>query len=206
MEQPTSLNTEQAILEAAERLFTEKGFALTSTTEIARAVGCNQAMVHYYFRTKDKLFAAIFEKKARILISNFMRQDIANFTIEEKIVAFIGSHFDVLQSNPRLPFFVINELNTNSLRIEIVREIFNSLPRNLYSDVENALQQAIRAGVVRQMEMLDLVITIISLNAGLFLLRPIVQHLSGMSDPEISGFVNNRRAEHIKIVLAALRP
>ncbi|MBP6661652.1 MAG: helix-turn-helix transcriptional regulator, partial [Paludibacter sp.] len=43
---------EESILETAERLFLEKGFALTSTTEIAKAVGCNQALVHYYFRTK----------------------------------------------------------------------------------------------------------------------------------------------------------
>ena len=39
---------EQTILEVAERLFLEKGFALTSTTEIAKEVGCNQALVHYY--------------------------------------------------------------------------------------------------------------------------------------------------------------
>ena len=32
---------EQAILRAAERLFLDKGFALTSTTEIAREAGCS---------------------------------------------------------------------------------------------------------------------------------------------------------------------
>jgi AcrR family transcriptional regulator len=46
-------NMEQAILETAERLFLEKGFAATSTTQIAKAVGCNQALVHYYFRTQE---------------------------------------------------------------------------------------------------------------------------------------------------------
>ena len=51
---------EQAILRAAERLFLDKGFALTSTTEIAREAGCNQALVHYYFRTKENLFSKRF--------------------------------------------------------------------------------------------------------------------------------------------------
>ena len=51
-----NLTMEEVILETAERLFLEKGFALTSTTEIAKAVGCNQALIHYYFRTKDNLF------------------------------------------------------------------------------------------------------------------------------------------------------
>jgi TetR/AcrR family transcriptional regulator len=65
MPEQTQENTfEQAILEAAEKLFLEKGFAMTSTTEIAREAGCNQALVHYYFRTKAKLFDSVFEKKA----------------------------------------------------------------------------------------------------------------------------------------------
>ena len=46
--------TEKSILEAAERLFLEKGFALTSTTMIAKEVGCNQSLIHYYFRSKEK--------------------------------------------------------------------------------------------------------------------------------------------------------
>ena len=66
---------EQAILRAAERLFLDKGFALTSTTEIAREAGCNQALVHYYFRTKENLFEKIFEQKIRMLISNIFSID-----------------------------------------------------------------------------------------------------------------------------------
>jgi len=52
MEEKNNQSTEQAILEVAERLFLDKSFAKTSTTEIAKKVGCNQAMIHYYYRTK----------------------------------------------------------------------------------------------------------------------------------------------------------
>ena len=54
-----------SISKAAEKLFLEKGFASTSTTEIAKEAGCNQALVHYYYRKKDLLFTAIFEKKMK---------------------------------------------------------------------------------------------------------------------------------------------
>ena len=57
------VSMEKLILEAAEKLFLEKGFDLTSTTQIAKEAGCNQALVHYYFRTKDNLFNMIFESK-----------------------------------------------------------------------------------------------------------------------------------------------
>jgi len=59
----THLNTEQQILQSAEELFLEKGFSNTSTTEIAKRAGCNQALVHYYFRTKENLFQQIFLSK-----------------------------------------------------------------------------------------------------------------------------------------------
>lgn len=63
---------EQLILEKAEELFLEKGFAATSTTMIARAVGCNQALVHYYFRTKDKLFNTVFETRFRDFLPEYL--------------------------------------------------------------------------------------------------------------------------------------
>lgn len=47
-----SVNTEQAILKAAEKEFLKKGFSGSKTTEIAKAAGVTHAMLHYYFRTK----------------------------------------------------------------------------------------------------------------------------------------------------------
>ncbi|MBQ1851529.1 MAG: helix-turn-helix transcriptional regulator, partial [Paludibacteraceae bacterium] len=41
-------NLEQVILDAATELFLERGFDSTSTTDIAKKAGCNQALVHYY--------------------------------------------------------------------------------------------------------------------------------------------------------------
>jgi len=66
---------ELAILEAAEKLFSEKGYGLTSTVEIARKAGCNQSLVHYYFRTKSNLFETIFEKKVELFFSTFTSID-----------------------------------------------------------------------------------------------------------------------------------
>ena len=59
----TTSNTEQQILASAEKLFLQKGFSATSTTDIARDAGCNQALVYYYFRTKGNLLNRIFDAK-----------------------------------------------------------------------------------------------------------------------------------------------
>ena len=56
-------NTEQAILQAAETEFLDKGFALAKTTEIAKQAGVTHAMLHYYYRTKENCSSGFFKRK-----------------------------------------------------------------------------------------------------------------------------------------------
>ena len=51
---------EQQIIKTAQQLFIEKGFVETSMSDIAATVGINRPTLHYYFRTKDKMFKAVF--------------------------------------------------------------------------------------------------------------------------------------------------
>ena len=51
--------TEQQILEAARKIFREKGFEGARMQEIADAAKINKAMLHYYFRSKELLFQRI---------------------------------------------------------------------------------------------------------------------------------------------------
>ena len=46
-------------MEAAEKLFAEKGFKGATTTLIAAEAGVTHAMLHYYFRTKDQIFLKV---------------------------------------------------------------------------------------------------------------------------------------------------
>ena len=51
------------IIEAAEKLFSEKGFDGTSVRDIAEEAGVNLAMISYYFGSKEKLMEAIFKHR-----------------------------------------------------------------------------------------------------------------------------------------------
>jgi AcrR family transcriptional regulator len=97
------LSTEQAILDAAEELFLENGYAKTSTTAIARKAGCNQALVHYYYRSKENLFGLVFRQKIGIFMSFFLQVSNEDLPFEEKLTKRIGAHFDMLRANERLP-------------------------------------------------------------------------------------------------------
>jgi AcrR family transcriptional regulator len=59
--------TQERILEATFRLLHQDGYARLSTRDIAGAAGVNHALIHYYFRTKDKLVMAALDEANRRL-------------------------------------------------------------------------------------------------------------------------------------------
>jgi TetR/AcrR family transcriptional regulator len=199
-------NLEQLILETAEKLFLEKGFAMTSTTEIAKKVGCNQALVHYYFRTKENLFQSIFAKKIRLLLSSTIENSQKDISFEEKLKAKIESHFEMIRANPKLPFLVVNELITNPERINSLKEKINELPKSVFIQLQQELQIEIDNGRIRPIEIMDLVLTIVSLNAMLFLTGTIFKNIAQLTDTDFEKLIEHRKQEHVRIILASLKP
>ena len=65
-------NTEQSILEAAKIVFIKKGMEGARMQEIADEAGINKAMLHYYYRSKDKLFEAVFKETFLKLVPNLI--------------------------------------------------------------------------------------------------------------------------------------
>ena len=200
------ISTEQLILETAEKLFLEKGFAMTSTTEIARIAGCNQALVHYYFRTKENLFQSIFENKFRMLISTLPIDNQSNKSFEEKLASIVEAHFELIRSNPKLPFLIFNELITNPQRLKSLKEKLGEIPRPMFLQLQLQLQEEINKGRIRQINILDLLLTMLSLNVMIFLGTPIIQNIVQLSDNEINDLYEHRKKENVTIVLNSLRP
>ena len=55
-------NVKDRLLDAAERLFCERGFKGTSIRDIAASTGCNIASVNYYFGSKEKLYEEVWRR------------------------------------------------------------------------------------------------------------------------------------------------
>lgn len=200
-------NTEKAILEAAEKLFLEKGFDATSTTQIAKAVGCNQALVHYYFRTKDNLFNTIFESKFRIFFQRiFDTTQLMDLSFTDKIRHITASHFDMLLQYPQIPRLIMNELSRQPHQIDTLREKLHSLPEQLYSLMNNELQKEIKAGRVRPVDFIDIIISIVSLNVALFTVFPVAADVLKMTPEQRIAMIKHRKEENIKVILSYLRP
>jgi AcrR family transcriptional regulator len=59
-----SLTTRSALLDAAERIMLEEGYAAVSSRRLGAAVGVNPALVYYYFENMDNLFIELFRRGA----------------------------------------------------------------------------------------------------------------------------------------------
>ncbi|MDX9790057.1 MAG: TetR/AcrR family transcriptional regulator [Candidatus Kapaibacterium sp.] len=197
---------EELIQEVAEKHFLQKGYSMANTLEIAKEVGCNQALIHYYYRSKEKLFLKIFENKARSFFKSILMAGNECDTFEESIKQKIEAHFDFLTENPNLPFLVINELITNPKRMESIKSDLVHLPQQIFENLGKDLEKEIEKGNVRQIEAIDLVLMIASLNISLFLAKPILQGVLSMSDDEYNMLLKRRKAENVRIILSSLLP
>lgn len=207
MENNIELSSEQLILKVAERRFLEKGFAMTSTTEIAKEVGCNQALVHYYFRTKDNLFNVIFENKFKDFFQQiFQFYKIENLPFQEKIKFMIESHFDMIKENSKLPLLILNEMTRQPKQLKVLRDKLHEIPEQLFGQLNTELETEIAAGRIRSVNLMDLIVTMISLNVSLFLLMPIATEVIPLTNTQIEMMYQHRRTEHVNIILNYIKP
>jgi AcrR family transcriptional regulator len=197
-------NFEKAILDAAEKLFLEKGFSMTSTIEIAKEAGCNQSMVHYYYRTKDKLFDAIFENKANLIINTIISNWNSEIPIKENLKNAIEAHFEILRENPKIPFLIFNELTTNPERFKKIVDKIQNIKELFFPKFVNDLKKAIESGEIRKTEPIDFIVLLVSLNVIPFVAKPLIQSIAMMNDKEFEEFIKVRKQENVRIILKSL--
>lgn len=195
---------EKSILEAAESLFLEKGFARTTTTMIAREVGCNQSLIHYYFRSKEKLFQLVFEKYLQIFTVGLSTIANNSLTFEERIKDFVYTQFEMLQDHPEIVSFLINELTTNPKNTSAVKKQLMTISLDLLQIFERDLQIEIFKGRIHQISAIDLIMNIFSLNTGVFLFYSIAKKLSIFTDVKLQELIALRKEENLKIILKSV--
>ena len=200
-------NIEKRILWVAERLFLEKGFSGTSTTEIAKTVGCNQALIHYYFRTKEKLFWDVFSPKVEHVVEYLDAPLDESIDFIERIRNVIDFYFGILELDERLAPFIVNELIMNPGRWDKFRDRYlrNESRSTAFNRFENMVEEEIAAGRIRQIRALDLLMNIMSLTISVFIVAP-KGFASGECDQNLrKSYLDNRREEIKTLIVNGLR-
>lgn len=170
--------TESKILEAAKKIFILNGFEGTSMQQIATEAGMNKSLLHYYFRNKEKLFAAVF----RYAFQNFVPQiqgilssDASLFT---KIELVVSEYMDMLLKNEFIPAFILHEINRNPDGIFTIMQGSGLNP-------ELFLRQFIREiekGQIRPVDPRHLIVNLIALCVFPIAAKPLMQRILFAND------------------------
>lgn len=107
-------STEEKIKQAAQKVFTHKGFAAARTRDIAEEAGINLALLNYYFRSKEKLFEIVMRETLQQFV--LAMKGIFNnekTTLIEKVKQMADSYIDLFKANPNIPLFVLSEMRAH---------------------------------------------------------------------------------------------
>src|SRR6476646_4078897 len=105
------ISTEEKILEAARKVFIRKGMTGARMQDIADRAGINKAMLHYYFRNKEKLFETIFTESFDHFFPRLAVIIESDTTIFSKIEMICVEYINQMQKMPYLPIFILHEVN-----------------------------------------------------------------------------------------------
>lgn len=197
-------STEQKILEAAEEVFHEKGYDGARMQEIADKATINKGLLHYYFKSKDLLFEAIFKAALRRMISNLNSILLMDNTLEEKIDLMVDAYMNMLSRNSALPRFVINELNKDPDKF--ISKFLNENMKNAFSIFTEAVQNEVNSGRIKAIDPRQLFMNIISMIVFPYIGRPMIQVITGTDNKEFYQLMNERRALIKNFVKQALKP
>jgi AcrR family transcriptional regulator len=196
------LNTEQAILKAAKQIFIRKGMDGARMQEIANEAGINKALLHYYFRSKDKLFEAILQDAFLKFIPDIMEMLQSDLPLFKKIEIFAGKYIDAFTENPFIPGFILHELSRDPSKIASMVKNSGVRPETFISQINKEIE----AGSIVPIDPHHLIVNILSMCIFPFAARPILLNVLFRNDPDAwAGFIAQRKKEVPEFIINAIR-
>ena len=181
-----SISTEEKIIRAADKIFTQKGYAATRTREIAEEAGTNLALLNYYFGSKEKLFRNVVREKLKMLLSAMgpIASD-ENIPIDQKIKMISENYTQLLLENEDLPLFILNEWPVN-------KKLFADLIRETRQHAEPVIEKQLReSGMAITLE--DLIVNTLGMIMFPFIAKPMILSSGLVQEDQFAMFVEKRK-------------
>jgi TetR/AcrR family transcriptional regulator len=195
--------TEEKILAAAKKVFISKGMSGARMQDIANEAGINKALLHYYFRSKEKLFDVIFSEAAQKLFPKINSIFESDITLFEKIEHFSEEYITVMVENPYLPLFVLNEISQDPKTF--LKKIWGkqNLPRP--QKFLEQIEKEVRKGTIKKVSPLHLLMNLISLSAFPFVAKSMFQFTLSLDDLQYRAIMMQRKKEIPKFIIESIK-
>lgn len=196
------LNTEKRILEAARNIFHIKGFTGARMQEIADEAKINKAMLNYYYRSKDKLFEAVFKEASSKFFPKVFQLVSSDLPLFEKIEYFVENYLKFLQENMCIPGFILNELAQNPQRIKTFFLENEIRPPAQFAE---QIGEAIEKKEIIPIDPGFLILNILSLCIFPIVAKPIIETVFNLDEEKYSQMIESRKKQISQFVINAIK-
>ena len=164
-------------------------------------------MLHYYFRTKEKLFDRIVLEKIEVLKEALIKS-VGNFDmpLDEMIRNIIERHLEFIASNPDLPRFLIGELYSNSERASTILDNVQAFAPAVTKILQDKIDISAAKGECREVDAKMLALDIASLNIFSYLATPVVNAALNNCMVDPTEFLMRRKQDNYDTIMRKLRP
>jgi len=131
------------IIEAAIRVFAEKGFHPAGMREIAQQAKVAIGTIYHYFKSKEDILVNIFREEIEQRRRFLEELRASGLSIREQLQRILAMHFDRIKENKRLVILILME------RLE-PNERFQRVFRSLYEEVAHYIEELIAEGIRRE--------------------------------------------------------
>lgn len=194
--------TQQRILEAARKVFLEKGMAGARMQDIANEAGINKALLHYYFTSKDMLFEQIFANTSQTFVPHINEIIESDMPLFEKIEHICDDYISMLMKNPFMPLFLINEINKQDG--DFLKRMWGKQKPNLNKFIEQ-IQKEVKKGTIKPIHPAQLYMNIMSMCVFPFLGKPMMQFMTKLTDKEFMMLMEERKIFVAKFIIDSIR-
>lgn len=196
-------STEESILQVARKAFTQKGLTGARMQDIADGAGINKALVHYYFESKEKLFALIFQQEFRKFFSNLAAVLSDDIPLFEKIQQIVALDIERINQFPDMPLFVLNEISRNPAMM--VKQFKQLQAKDVLLGFQKQIDAEVKKGIIRKISAQQLLINIQSLSIFPFVAKPMIRKVMQMTEKQYQEMIQARKKEVAQFIINAIK-
>jgi TetR/AcrR family transcriptional regulator len=182
--------TEDRILHAARKVFIAKGMAGARMQDIADEAGINKALLHYYFRSKEKLFETIFKELSIQFLPRVNAVFESDLPLFDKIETFCSEYISKMIENPFIPLFIVNEINKQP---EVFLKKMWGGKKPLVGKLVLQIEAEVKKGKIKRIEPAQLLLNMVSMCIFPFVGKPLCQMVMGISESGYRQLMEERK-------------
>jgi AcrR family transcriptional regulator len=194
--------TEKLILEAARKVFIRNGFDGTTMQMIADEARINKALLHYYYRSKDRLFEGVFLEAFKEMVPRLQQILFSGDPFFQKIGAFVENYISTLQHVPEIPIFILHELRRNPDRVvDLVKS--SGIEPSYFTKL---IHSEIEKGTIQPTDPLQLLVNMLAMCIFPFAARPIIQgFILNNDEAAFDVFIEKRKTAVTQFIINSIK-